>query len=121
VTTLATFGARLRWAVKEWEQRTGEDLPQQRLADEVNRRGKLSYTQTAVSGWYRGAVPPLETIPVLAGFLGVTAAWLAFGEGPTLPSPQGPDVAAGENHLRAAQRVEHEQAAAKRKRPRKRG
>jgi hypothetical protein len=61
--------------------------------------------------------------------LGVRAGWLAFGEGPAsgepkLPSsldPPLPDAVAGANHLRAAQRAEHEAAVAKRKRRKKRG
>jgi transcriptional regulator with XRE-family HTH domain len=101
-----------------------------RVGEEMDRE---PFTQPTVSGWFRtdgtGSIPEVGVQEALAAVLGVRAGWLAFGEGPasgesTLPSsldPPLPDAVAGANHLRAAQRAEHEAAVAKRKRRKKRG
>ncbi len=47
---------------------------------EVARRAKL--TEGAVRSAERGTMPSIKTAEALAGALGVSPAWLAFGEGP---------------------------------------
>lgn len=93
--------------MKSYELRTGVDLTQAGLAERIAQEpamGGETLTQGAISRWYRGAVPPLDTIEAIAAALGVRAGWLAFGEGaaaapveaapaePAPPRPRAPQI-----------------------------
>lgn len=74
---LDTFGKRLRAARLGFYERTGKDLSQVELS------AKVGMTKGAVSSWEADSyLPPVETIELLAGELGVTPGWLAFGQEP---------------------------------------
>lgn len=74
---LDTFGKRLRAARRGFYERTGQDLSQ------VDLSARVGMTKGAVSSWEAGTyLPPVETIEMLAGELGVTPGWLAFGQEP---------------------------------------
>jgi transcriptional regulator with XRE-family HTH domain len=45
-------------------------------------------SQSAVSRWFRGATPDLETIGAIAKALEVDPGWLAFGDNSQAPSPE---------------------------------
>lgn len=86
------FGARLRWAIKQWEASHVEDLPQWKLAemltDQLRAMGvkKKVPHQTTVSDWMvHGAKPDDDTVVALANVLGVSWVWLLRGVGPKAP------------------------------------
>jgi len=73
--TKGSFAQRLFQARLAYSARKGRQVTQAELAE-------LAGVSTAAwSTWEAGrSVPPLDTISRLAGLLGVTAAYLAFGE-----------------------------------------
>lgn len=73
--------------------RVSGELTQERLAERVSKRLKLEepLTQSAVSRWFRGAVPrDLATIVAIAELLQVDPGWLAFGPASQAPPPADP-------------------------------
>jgi hypothetical protein len=107
------FSERLRAELLQLAVREGKPVGWAELGRRVRDRTGREVTDASVNRWGSGSVPDLETIAALAAILGVRAGYLAFGEEPaTLPSSlDPPDAAVGANHLRAAQRAEHERAA----------
>lgn len=70
--------------------RAGGELTQEWLAASVSRELRLKepLTQSAVSRWFKGAVPrDLATIIAIAKLLGVDPGWLAFGSASQAPPP----------------------------------
>lgn len=80
---LTTIGLRLKQARRLRSAQLGRDVNQAEVAEAVGMG------QAAVSRWEAGSLEPnIDTIRVLALFLGVSPAWLAFGEdeeGPQTP------------------------------------
>jgi len=69
------FGRRVFQARKALEQRLGRTVPQTEIAERMGVHG------VTVGSWEKGAKEPgLDTIEKLAGVLGVSPAWLAWGE-----------------------------------------
>lgn len=79
------YAIRAHWAFWKLQQRFyPEDLTQSDLGSRVARRVRRpeNYTQTAVAGWFAGAIPrELETMTALARELGVDEIWLYFNRG----------------------------------------
>jgi hypothetical protein len=123
------FNKRAFQALTALDGREGRRVAQTEIGRRVGEAmDREPFTQPTVSGWFRtdgtGSIPEVGVQEALAAVLGVRAGWLAFGEGPasgelpTLPSSQpapGPDVAAAERHLRAAQRASAEKARRKKR------
>lgn len=77
------FSIRLQIAWRLAEARLNADLEQGEVGARVGKRlRRAPYSQGTVSRWLRGSEPPLAVIEALAGELGVSPGWLAFGDGP---------------------------------------
>jgi transcriptional regulator with XRE-family HTH domain len=86
------FRDRLFRAWYLFQAREGGERSQEWLAEAVSAHLGLedTLTQSAVSRWLNGAVPPLGTIVALAKVLGVDPGWLAFGKDSAAPPPSDP-------------------------------
>jgi hypothetical protein len=90
ITERQEFSLRLREALKA----VGDDgSSPTRLAREFNRRYPgASVTLHATHKWLNGeALPAQDKLRVLAGWLGVEANWLRFGEGDRAPAHRSAD------------------------------
>ena len=76
------FAGRLAQAFRVYKARVNEDVEQAELGRRVAVRlgREESFTQGAVSRWFSGSEPRYAVVRAIAEELGVTAAWLAFGE-----------------------------------------
>lgn len=119
------FAARLRWAWKEWEQRTGRELEGKDVAAALARAsstGKVSESQ--LSAWRSGARLPELSIQVgMARFFGVDPGWLILGPASQAPPPEGyrepiPLDGGAAAARRAVEGVRRQPASAKKRRPR---
>ncbi len=84
--TSQEFAGRLARAFRVYQARINEDVEQAELGRRVAvRLGRAdAFSQGAVSRWFSGSEPRYAVVRAIAEELGVTAAWLAFGE--TTPS-----------------------------------
>ena len=81
------FGKRVFQARKALEQRLGRAVPQTEIGELMGVHG------VTVGSWEKGTKEPsLETIARLAGILGVSPAWLAWG-GTYEAAPPGETIA----------------------------
>lgn len=81
VEHLDTIGSRIRAARRALYERTGTDLSQVALSRLVG------LTKGAVNNYEAGSsTPDVAMVERLAGVLGVTPGWLAFGQEPRYPS-----------------------------------
>ena len=83
------FSSRLFRAWHFLQLRKGGGATQEWLGRRVGKMlGEEEISQSAVSRWFRGSVPDLETIAAMAKALEVDPGWLAFGEASQAPSPE---------------------------------
>jgi transcriptional regulator with XRE-family HTH domain len=81
-----TFQDRLADVLADFVRRK-EPLGQVQIVERAARKGHI-LSQSSVSRWINGeSEPTLSAVEGLAAALGVSAAWLAFGEGPKSPDP----------------------------------
>lgn len=82
------FATRLFRAWHLLQIRKGGGVTQEWLGRQVGRiLGEDLVSQSAVSRWFKGATPDLDTIAALGRALGVDPGWLAFGELSEAPAP----------------------------------
>lgn len=83
------FSARLFRAWHLLQIRKQGGVTQEWLGKRVGRiLGEEDLSQSAVSRWFKGAIPDLDTIEAMAKALEVDPGWLAFGEASAAPSPE---------------------------------
>ena len=88
IMTEQGFSIRLFRAWHLLQIRKGGGATQEWLGKRVGRiLGEAEVSQSAVSRWFKGATPDLETIAAIAKALDVDPGWLAFGEDSQAPSP----------------------------------
>jgi transcriptional regulator with XRE-family HTH domain len=91
------FSVRLFRAWHLLQIRKGGGATQEWLGKRVGRLlGEAELSQSAVSRWFKGATPDLDTIAAIAKALEVDPGWLAFGDASLAPSPEDQI----KNHLR---------------------
>ena len=91
------FAARLTFLLFRRQALLGKRIYQAELGQEIGRAlGREPFTQAAVQKWLAGENEPnFETTGAIARVFGVSAGWLAFGEGeppndPAAPEPMPP-------------------------------
>ena len=93
------YGTEIPWEPREGELRSAGLAKRARAARDAlgltlrDVGGRMGTYASTVQAIERGTVPSLDTLEALAVALGVSPAWLAYGEGPREISRRGPRAA----------------------------